>query len=81
MLRATLLPVLIFGICIIICSIHQTKNSIYQEVETGLENVDFPASLRTISQEAFSECENLKTAKFAEGLEVLGTDERQRVDR
>lgn len=39
MLRATLLPVLIFGICIIICSIHQTKNSIYQEVETGLENV------------------------------------------
>ena len=39
MLRATLLPVLIFGICIIICSISQTEKSIYQEVESGLENV------------------------------------------
>lgn len=39
MLRATLLPVLIFGICIIICSVRQTERSIYQEVESGLENV------------------------------------------
>ena len=39
MLRATLLPVLIFGICIIICSISQTEKTIYQEVESGLENV------------------------------------------
>lgn len=39
MLRAILLPVVVLGICIIICSVHQTKKSIYQEVETGLENV------------------------------------------
>ena len=39
MLRATLLPVLIFGICIIICSARQTESSVYQEVESGLENV------------------------------------------
>lgn len=39
MLRATLLPMLIFGICIIVCSITQTEKSIYQEVESGLENV------------------------------------------
>ena len=38
MLRATLLPVLIFGICII-CSVRQTESSVYQEVESGLENV------------------------------------------
>ena len=39
MLRATLLPVLIFGICIIICSVRQTESSVYQEVESGLKNV------------------------------------------
>lgn len=39
MLRAILLPVLIFGICIIICSVRQTESSVYQEVESGLENV------------------------------------------
>lgn len=39
MLRATLLPVLIFGICIVICSVRQTESSVYQEVESGLENV------------------------------------------
>lgn len=39
MLRAALLPVLIFGICIIICSVRQTESSVYQEVESGLENV------------------------------------------
>ena len=39
MLRATLLPVLIIGICIIICSVRQTESSVYQEVESGLENV------------------------------------------
>lgn len=39
MLRATLLPVLIFGICIIICSVRQTESSVYQEVESCLENV------------------------------------------
>lgn len=39
MLRATLLPVLIFGICIIICSVRQIESSVYQEVESGLENV------------------------------------------
>ena len=43
--------------------------------ESGLENVEFPASLRTIAQASFKECKNLKTVKFNEGLEVLGTDE------
>ena len=40
---------------------------------SALESVELPASLRTISQGAFVECKNLKTAKFSEGLEVLGT--------
>ena len=40
--------------------------------------MDFPASLRTVSQGSFSQCENLRSAKFAEGLEVLGTDKSQR---
>ena len=35
----------------------------------------FPASLRRISQGAFSKCGNLKTVKFSEGLIALGTDE------
>ena len=35
----------------------------------------FPASLRRISQGAFSKCGNLKTVKFSEGLATLGTDE------
>lgn len=34
-----------------------------------------PASLRVIAQGALSECKNLKSVKFGEGLEVLGTDE------
>ena len=34
-----------------------------------------PGSLRTIAQGAFSECERLKTVKFSEGLEALGTKE------
>ena len=43
--------------------------------ESGLESVEFPASLRTISQESFKWCKSLKTVKFSDGLEVLGTDE------
>lgn len=37
--------------------------------------MEFPASLRTIWQASFYSCKNLKTVKFNEGLEVLGTDE------
>lgn len=48
--------------------------------ETGLESVDFPASLRTVSQGSFFQCESLKSVKFAEGLETLGTDELQIYD-
>ena len=44
-------------------------------METGLESIEFPVSLRTIAQGAFNKCKSLKTAKFNEGLEVLGTDE------
>lgn len=29
----------LYGICIIICSVRQTESSVYQEVESGLENV------------------------------------------
>ena len=43
--------------------------------ESGLESVEFPASLRTIAQASFNECTSLKAVKFSEGLEVLGTDE------
>ena len=42
---------------------------------TGLESVEFPASLRTVSQAAFAKCESLKTVRFSKGLEILGTDE------
>ena len=42
---------------------------------SGLENIEFPASLRTIAQAAFAECKSLKTVKFNDGLEVLGTHE------
>lgn len=45
--------------------------------ETDIVNVVFPATLKTIAQGAFAKCSNLKTAKFNEGLEVLGTDEYQ----
>lgn len=41
----------------------------------------FPASLRTLSQGSFYQCGNLRTAKFNEGLEVLGSDERSRDGR
>ena len=44
-------------------------------MRSGLENVELPASLKTIAQEAFAQCTDLKTVKFGEGLEVLGTDE------
>ena len=43
---------------------------------SGLEQLEFPASLRTVSQAAFAKCKSLRTVKFGEGLEVLGTDER-----
>lgn len=42
---------------------------------SGLESVEFPASLRTIAQAAFTKCKNLRTVKFNEGLEVLGANE------
>ena len=44
-------------------------------VGSGLENVELPASLRTVSQCAFRACKSLKRVKFNEGLEVLGTEE------
>lgn len=37
--------------------------------------MEFPASLRTIWQASFYLCKNLRTVKFNEGLDVLGTDE------
>ena len=43
--------------------------------ETDLAGAVFPASLRTISQGAFSDCKSLKTVIFNEGLETLGTNE------
>ena len=42
---------------------------------SGLDDIEFPASLRVISQASFAWCESLKTAKFNEGLKVLGMDE------
>ena len=42
----------------------------------GLEDVEFPASVRTVCQGAFAECENLKSARFHDGLEILGSNER-----
>ena len=45
--------------------------------ETSLENVELPASLRKIAQGAFAKCESLRTVKFGDGLEALGSDEYQ----
>ena len=42
---------------------------------SGIEHAELPASINTIAQGAFAKCESLKTVKFGEGLEVLGTDE------
>lgn len=39
----------------------------------------FPASLRTIAQDAFSDCKSLATVTFGEGLKVLGTNETSKV--
>ena len=44
--------------------------------ESGVEQIVLPASLRTLSQGAFTGCKSLKTVKFNEGLEKLGTNER-----
>ena len=44
-------------------------------LESGLESVVFPVSLRTVSQASFCQCKQLKTVRFSEGLEALGTDE------
>ena len=41
---------------------------------TGLESVEFPESLRTVAQGAFSDCKSLKSVILNEGLEVLGTN-------
>ena len=56
----------------------ENLRTINEEVfrESGLRSVEFPASLRTISQAAFCKCQNLRTVKFGEGLEVLGADVR-----
>lgn len=43
--------------------------------KSELSNIEFPASLRVISQAAFARCKSLKTVKFNEGLETLGTGE------
>ena len=42
--------------------------------DSGLDSVEFPASLRVVSQAAFARCKNLETVKFSDGLEVLGED-------
>lgn len=44
-------------------------------LESGIESVRLPGSLRTVAQAAFECCGSLKTATFCDGLEVLGTDE------
>lgn len=51
------------------------KIDLFVFFQTGLESVELPASLRTVAQGAFAKCESLKSAKFADGLEVLGSDE------
>lgn len=44
-------------------------------LDSGLENVSFPRSLRVLRQAAFAKCERLRTVVLNEGLETLGTDE------
>lgn len=42
---------------------------------SGVGQVEFPSSLKTIAWGAFMKCGNLKTATFSEGIEKLGSDE------
>ena len=42
--------------------------------ESGVEALDFPASLRTLERGAFAQCKGLKCVKFRAGLEILGSD-------
>ena len=44
-------------------------------MESGIRSVELPTSLKIISQASFALCNHLKTAKFSDGLEILGTDE------
>lgn len=48
---------------------------------SGIESATFPASLRTISQTSFCLCPGLRSVKFGEGLEALGTRTYQDSDR
>lgn len=43
--------------------------------QSGVERIEFPASLRVLAQATFYQYMSLKAVKFREGLEVLGTDE------
>ena len=51
------------------------KIGLFAFYQTDIESIVLPGSLRTISQGTFANCRRLKTVKFADGLEVLGTDE------
>ena len=43
-------------------------------METGVESVILPRSLRVLAQAAFARCKGLKTVVLNEGLETLGTE-------
>ena len=43
-------------------------------METGVESVILPRSLRVLAQAAFARCKDLKTVVLNEGLETLGTE-------
>ena len=51
------------------------KIDLFAFFQTDLEIVQLPPSLRVVAQGAFASCKSLRSVKFSEGLEVLGTDE------
>lgn len=43
--------------------------------ESALESVTIPQTLRTIEENTFTSCRNLKRVEFEEGIQFLGRDE------
>ena len=81
LLGVTLIPIILFGIVIILCSCNQLARSVHQEVESGLKNVaqsaayifekEFPGEYQQNSGSTGIFKGNRKTEEAAEILETL----------
>ncbi len=41
-------------------------------IESGLESITLPGTLKTVAEETFSKCLNLETVNFRSGVEIVG---------